>query len=86
MDIGNHVSSLPESLASYTHLPVRFAETDQPINKNHVYVASPDHHLLLQSGTMQLVRSAKENYTCPAIDPMFRSAAISYRRGAAGVI
>lgn len=86
MHIGNHVSSLPDSLAAYTHLPVSFAETDQPIKKNQVYVAPPDHHLLLQPGTMQLVRSAKENHTRPAIDPMFRSAAISYGQGAAGVI
>lgn len=86
MHIGSNNSSLPLLLAKYTKLKVAFAKPDEPIKKGHVYVAPPDHHLLVERDAIGIVRTAKENYARPAIDPMFRSAAISFRHRVIGVI
>ena len=56
------------------------------IEPGKIYVAPPDHHLLLAPGRVRVVRGPTENGTRPAIDPMFRSAALSYRRRVIGVV
>jgi two-component system chemotaxis response regulator CheB len=86
MHIGNNNSALAQILAKSSSLPVEFGKHDEQIKNGHIYVAPPDHHLLVERSVIQVVRSAKENYCRPAIDPMFRSAAISYQRNAIGVI
>lgn len=86
MHIGNHNSSLPEILAKHTSLKVGFAKPYEQFKDGHIYIAPPDHHLLVEKSVIGVVRSAKENYCRPAIDPMFRSAAINYRHRVIGVI
>jgi two-component system chemotaxis response regulator CheB len=86
MHIGDQPSLLPTLLATATSLGVSFASCGEKIEKGRVYVAPPDRHLLIQRGSMRLIRSAKENHARPAIDPMFRSAAINYGDRAAGVV
>ena len=86
MHSGGHPSRLPSLLAAVTSLPVSFATDEQQIQQGHVYIAPPDQHLLVGRHTMRLSWGAKENHTRPAIDPMFRSAAISFRNLAIGVI
>jgi two-component system, chemotaxis family, protein-glutamate methylesterase/glutaminase len=51
-----------------------------------VYVAPPDHHLLVEPGHLRVTRGPKENRFRPAIDPLFRSAAQVFGPGAIGVI
>jgi len=86
MHIGDHASLLPNFLAKATPLEVRFALPEEKVCNGRVYVAPPDRHLLIEQGKVRLVRSAKENHSRPAIDPMFRSAAISYGNRAIGVL
>lgn len=86
MHIGNHDSALASILAKNTALKVSFAVHEEPIRNGHVYVAPPDRHLLVDRGSIRLSRSAKENHARPAIDPMFRSAAIAYKSRAVGII
>src|SRR5215467_6441221 len=62
------------------------AEEGMAIKNGHIYVAQPDHHLILERGTIRVIRGPKENRHRPAIDPLFRSAALVYGPRVVGVI
>lgn len=86
MHLADQDSVLPALLAPFSKMEVRFAKDKELIVANRVLVAPPGKHLLVEKGRVSLVRGAKENYSRPAIDPLFRSAAIGYRRHAIGVV
>lgn len=86
MHLADQDSILPSLLAPYTKLDIRFAKHNELITPGKVLVAPPGKHLLIDKGRVNLVRGAKENYSRPAIDPFFRSAAISHRRNTIGVV
>lgn len=67
-------------------LPVRQAENGMPIENGHVYLATPDRHLLLAADHIVLGRGPRENMARPAIDPLFRSAAMHYGPRVIGVV
>jgi two-component system chemotaxis response regulator CheB len=77
---------LPEVLARAGKLPAKWAENGESFQRGHIYVAPPDHHLLLEDGRTRLVFGPKENHTRPAIDPLFRSSAIAYGPRTIGVV
>jgi two-component system chemotaxis response regulator CheB len=52
----------------------------------HIYVAPPDHHLLVKQGHLRVTRGLRENRVRPAIDPLFRSAAVAYGSRVVGII
>jgi two-component system chemotaxis response regulator CheB len=79
-------SVLPDLLTRAGKLPARHPGNDEPISRGTVYVAPPDLHMLLRPGHVLLRRSPHENRTRPAIDPLFRSAAIAYRSRVIGVV
>ena len=83
--IGDHQSNLPILLALAGSLPATFA-TDGLIDAGHIYVAPPDHHMLLQVSDIRLSRSAKIHFTRPAIDPLFVSAADAYGGRVLGIV
>ncbi|TLX08274.1 chemotaxis protein CheB [Rhizobium sp. MHM7A] len=82
----NYWGYLPEILAARSKLPVTQAVDGQPIERSHIYVAAPDRHLLLAGETIKLGGGPKENMVRPSIDPMFRSAALSFGPRAVGLI
>jgi two-component system, chemotaxis family, protein-glutamate methylesterase/glutaminase len=84
--IGSHPSSLPEILSRAGPLPAMHASQGQAIRPGEIYVAPPDHHLLLKPRSMTLSRGPRENWARPAIDPLFRSAAAVYGPAVIGVI
>jgi two-component system, chemotaxis family, protein-glutamate methylesterase/glutaminase len=51
-----------------------------------IYVAPPDHHILIDDSHVAVKKGPKENGFRPSIDALFRSAAYSYGPGAIGVI
>jgi two-component system chemotaxis response regulator CheB len=63
-----------------------FPEDRDPIRHGHIYVAPPDHHLLVAPHMVRLSRGPKENRTRPAADPLFRSAAETYGPRVIGVV
>ena len=77
---------LSKILADAGDLPAETASTGMRLRMGHIYVAPPDHHLLIEPGVLCLGRGPKENRFRPAIDPLFRSAAQVYGPGAVGVI
>lgn len=79
-------SELPEILAREGPLPAGAAEDEQAIEPGRVYVAPPDHHLLLEPGRTLVKRGPKENRSRPSVDALFRSAAYSYRARVIGVV
>lgn len=82
----NSPGYLADALASAGALPVSRAVDGQPVERGHVYTAVPDRHLLLVDGIMRLGEGPRENMTRPAIDPLFRSAALAYGPRAVGVV
>jgi two-component system, chemotaxis family, protein-glutamate methylesterase/glutaminase len=79
-------SLLPSILDRLTPLSVRTAEDGEPIEWGQVYVAPPDHHLLVQDGRIALTRGPKENGVRPAVDTMFRSLAATFGSKAVAVV
>jgi two-component system chemotaxis response regulator CheB len=79
-------SLLPQVLQPSCVLPVKHAEHQEPIRIGTVYVAPSDHHLEIGTNDIQLSRGPKENWCRPAIDPMFRSAALAHGRSVIGVL
>ncbi|WP_114943085.1 chemotaxis protein CheB [Microvirga calopogonii] len=67
-------------------LPVHAAADGMPIKPGNVYLAVPDHHLILADGHIKLGRGPRENMARPAIDPLFRSAAAAFGPRVIGVI
>ena len=67
-------------------LPVRQAESGMPIENGNIYLAAPDHHLLLSENHIMLGRGPREKLVRPAIDPLFRSAALHYGPRVIGVV
>ncbi|HVX75176.1 MAG TPA: chemotaxis protein CheB [Bradyrhizobium sp.] len=69
-----------------SRLPVVQAEAGMPIKNGQVYLAAPDHHLLLSGSQIMLGRGPRENMVRPAIDALFRSAALQYGPRVIGVV
>ena len=67
-------------------LPVTQAIDGQPIERGRIYVAAPDRHLLLLSETIRLGLGPRENMARPAVDALFRSAALSFGARVVGVV
>ena len=79
-------SLLPEILNRASKLKAKHPDEGEPIQMGKIYIAPPDHHLLLESGRIRLTKGPKENRFRPAIDPLFRSAAYAYGSRVVGVV
>ncbi|MFS2006491.1 chemotaxis protein CheB [Duganella sp. CT11-25] len=67
-------------------LPCHAAEHGKKPLPGHVYLARPDQHLMLAGERMRLTKGARENRSRPAIDTLFRSAAVAYGNRVIAVI
>ena len=56
------------------------------IEQGRIYLAVPDHHLMVHASHIMLGRGPRENMARPAIDPLFRSAALQYGPRVIGVV
>lgn len=80
-------SYVPIFLSSRTALQVKEGEDKEPLAAGVVYVAPPNYHLLVEADeTLSLCAGAKINFSRPAIDVLFESAAEVFASGLIGVI
>lgn len=84
--IGASRSMLPSILNDIDGDKAAFGQDGEPVCDHRIYVAPPDHHMLLNDGHLELTRGPRENWARPAVDPLFRTAAYYYGADAIGVI
>ena len=78
--------TLVSVLNSAGRVRARTAESGMRLENGCVYLAQPDHHLIVEPGVLRLTKGPRENRFRPAIDPLFRSAAQVYGPAAIGVV
>jgi two-component system, chemotaxis family, protein-glutamate methylesterase/glutaminase len=79
-------SNLPYILNRSGPLLATHAIDGEPIEKNRIYVAIPDHHMILEQDHILVKKGPKENRFRPSIDALFRSAAHEYGPRVIGII
>jgi two-component system chemotaxis response regulator CheB len=79
-------SMLPILLDRAGPLPAIAPVDGQAFEPGHIYVAGPDQHLLLREGKVLMRRGPYENRTRPAVNALFRSAAVHYGSRVIGVV
>jgi len=77
---------LPAILRRAGPFDASFGINDEPIVDGRIYVAPPDHHLLIEPGRVRITRGPKENGFRPAVDPLFRTAAEAYGPRVIGLV
>jgi two-component system, chemotaxis family, protein-glutamate methylesterase/glutaminase len=89
--IAQHVAShspgmLPYLLSKAGPLPAIHPKNAMLFEPGTIYVAPPDRHMLIQNGYIRLSHGPQENLARPAVDPLFRSAAINYGSAVVGAV
>ena len=79
-------SALPAILSRAGPLPARIARDGEPLEQGRIYVARPDHHMLVVNRAVALSHGPTENGHRPAINATFRSAAIACGGAVTGVL
>jgi two-component system, chemotaxis family, protein-glutamate methylesterase/glutaminase len=84
-------SRLSNIVARLTSLPVVPARHGTLLQAGTIYIAVPDLHLLVErdekgEGVLRVIRGPRENRARPAVDPLFRSAALAYGPRVIGVV
>jgi two-component system chemotaxis response regulator CheB len=79
-------SLLPALLDRASNLTALHPKDGEPIRNGHIYVAPPDHHLMVHSDHVRVVHGPRENRHRPSVDPLMRSAAQFHGSHAIGVI
>jgi two-component system chemotaxis response regulator CheB len=77
---------LPSILGRGNGWQAAYAVDGEPIRPGRLYLAPPDHHLLIKPSRLQVVRGPRENRFRPAVDPLFRTAAESYGPRVIGIV
>lgn len=82
----NAISYLPHILTNVGPLPASHPKDGQALLPGNIYLAPPDHHMLIEDGHILVRKGPKENRFRPSIDALLRSAAHSHGPGVIGVI
>lgn len=86
LHVGPYPSQLPEILNRHSALRAHHARQGELIRPGEIYVAPSDHHLLVRRSHVALSRGPRVNWSRPAIDPLFASAARTYGSNVIGVL
>lgn len=78
---------LLDELNKLNTLKCQHAESGNNLKPGDLYLAPSDHHLMIDGNMKILVtKGAQENRSRPAIDPLFRSAAVAFGPGVIGIL
>jgi two-component system, chemotaxis family, protein-glutamate methylesterase/glutaminase len=77
---------LAQILGRHGLLNAATAEDGMTPERGRIYVAPPNHHLLLGENGMRVGIGPRENRSRPAIDPLFRTAAVNFGGRVIGVV
>jgi two-component system, chemotaxis family, protein-glutamate methylesterase/glutaminase len=78
--------ALPSILERASQWPAALARSGEPLRHGRIVVAPPDHHLLIVDGRVMLDRGPPENRVRPAVDTLFRSAALCCGARVIGIV
>lgn len=90
--IVNHMGSdttgeaLVRALSEASALSCVHPQDGQLFKPGHLYLAPSDQHMLVIKDKILITKGARENRSRPAIDPLFRSAAVAYGNRVIGII
>ncbi len=86
--MGAHTTgeALVKVLNESSSLTCVHAEDEQVFEPGYIYLAPSDQHMLIVKEKILITKGARENRSRPAIDPLFRSAAVAYGNRVIGVI
>lgn len=80
-------SHMADILSRCTSLRVKQAAPGDRLRPGTVYIAPPNHHLLVNPNeTLSLSQSEKVNFVRPSVDVLFESVATSFKQRAIGVV
>jgi two-component system chemotaxis response regulator CheB len=77
---------LVRTLNQHSKLECMEALNGEEFKSGCIYVAPSDHHMMLGEDKILITKGARENRSRPAIDPLFRSAAVAYGNRVIGVL
>ncbi len=83
---GQFRSSLDAMLTQAGPLPASFAVDGEMLEKSRIYIAPAERHLIVDGERLRLGSGPRENNARPALDPLFRSAALCCGPRTVGVI
>ena len=78
--------ALVQALDAAGALPCHHATDGHHFQAGTIYVAPSDRHMLIDGQYIRITKGARENRSRPAIDPLFRSAAVAHGNRVIGVI
>lgn len=79
-------SNLPAILTNFGPFTAIHPEDGERIKTQRIYIAPPDHHLLVEHDRVLVRKGPKENRFRPSIDVLFRSAAYNYGARVVGIV
>jgi two-component system chemotaxis response regulator CheB len=78
---------MAEIIGRHSQLPIHQAVHGSHVRPGHVYLAPPDHHLLInRDGSVNLTRTELVNFVRPSADLLFESVAASFGARAIAVV
>ncbi len=88
--VAHHIaerSMLPELIRTWTAHECRFASAGEPLHRGVIYVAPPQHHVLINpDATLGVPRRERVCFVRPSVDWLFESASASFGDRAIAVV